>query len=138
LVLSAWDEIGEPPHSPLARDSSTESGRPAASGRGRRCQGASHEGGGPDLGHRQRRGSPWWLAAKQVDGGEPATVGQRRGGGCQLGGRGAAVSSGGGRCGGGGARRWPEVAPDRKAASANEEGGGRRRSLEDKAPLERR
>jgi hypothetical protein len=48
-----------PPHSPPARGSSTESGRPAASGRGRRWQGASPGGEGPDLVQRQRKGSPW-------------------------------------------------------------------------------
>jgi hypothetical protein len=63
-------------------------------------------------------------AVKQVSGGEPATVGRRRGGGHWLGVRGVAVSSGRGRCGDGGARRWPEVVLDRKVASANE-GGGR-------------
>jgi hypothetical protein len=53
-------ETGELPHSPPVRGSSAESGRPAASGRGRRCQRASPRGGGPDLGHRRQRGSPWW------------------------------------------------------------------------------
>jgi hypothetical protein len=55
---------------------------------------------------------------------EPATAGQRRGGGRRLRVRGAVVSSGGGCCGDGGAHRWPEVALDGKAALANE-GGGR-------------
>jgi hypothetical protein len=60
LSLSAWDETGSSPHSSPARGSPTESGRPAVSGRGRRCQGASPGGEGLDLGHRQQRGSPWW------------------------------------------------------------------------------
>jgi hypothetical protein len=64
------------------------------------------------------------MAAKQVDGGEPATAGRRRGGGRWLGVRGAAVSSGGGCCGDGGAHRRLEVALDGKAVSATE-GGGR-------------
>jgi hypothetical protein len=46
---------GSSPHSPPARGSLAESGRPAASGRGRRCPG----GEGPDSGHRRWRGSPW-------------------------------------------------------------------------------
>jgi hypothetical protein len=66
-------------------------------------------------------------AVKQVDGGEPTTAGQRRGGGHRLGVRGAAVSSSEGLYGDGGARRWPEVALDGKVASANE-GGGRLRA----------
>jgi hypothetical protein len=61
-------------------------------------------------------------AAKQVDGGEPTTVGQRRGGEHRLGIRGAVVSSGGGRCGDEGARQWPEVALNGKAASITEGG----------------
>jgi hypothetical protein len=64
------------------------------------------------------------VTVKQVGGEEPATAGQRRGGGHRLGVRGAAVSSGGGRCGDKGARRWPEVVLNGKATSANE-GGGR-------------
>jgi hypothetical protein len=60
-------------------------------------------------------------AAKQVDGGEPATTGQRRGGGRRLRVRGAAVSSSRGHCSDGGARRWPQVALDGKAAFAGEE-----------------
>jgi hypothetical protein len=59
-------------------------------------------------------------AVKQVGGGEPVMVGQRRGGGRRLEVHGAAVSSGGGRCGDGEARRWLEVALDGKAASATE------------------
>jgi hypothetical protein len=62
--------------------------------------------------------------AKQVGGGEPATVGRRRGGELRLRVHGAAVSSGEGRCGDGGARQWPEMTLDGKAASATE-GGGR-------------
>jgi hypothetical protein len=59
LGLPAWDKTGEPPIPSLARGSPAESGRPVASGRGRRCQGANPGGEGPDLVHRQRRGSPW-------------------------------------------------------------------------------
>jgi hypothetical protein len=62
------------------------------------------------------------VAVTQVGGGEPATVGRRRGGEHQLVVRGAAVSLGGGRCGDGGARQWPEVALDGRAASATEGG----------------
>jgi hypothetical protein len=62
--------------------------------------------------------------AKQDGGGESATAGRRRGGGCRLGVHGVAVSSSRGRCGDGGACRWLEVALDGKATSANE-GGGR-------------
>jgi hypothetical protein len=83
------------------------------SDRGRRCQGASPGGEGPDLVHRSRGAHHGRLAAvKQVDGGESATVDQRRAGGRQLRVRGSAVSSGGGRYGDGGARRWPEVTLD--------------------------
>jgi hypothetical protein len=64
------------------------------------------------------------VMVKQVGGEEPATAGQRRGGGHRLGVRGAAVSSGGGRCGDGGACRWPKVALDEEVTSTNE-GGGR-------------
>jgi hypothetical protein len=66
--LLARDETGEPPppNSPLTRGSPAESGRPVASGRGRRCQGASPGGEGPDLGHRQRRGSPWRSRGSEV------------------------------------------------------------------------
>jgi hypothetical protein len=42
--LGLWPrsaETGEPPILPPTRGSPAESGRPAASGRGRRCQGAS-------------------------------------------------------------------------------------------------
>jgi hypothetical protein len=46
---------------------------------------------------------------KQVSGGEPATVGQRRGGGRRLRVHGVAVSSSRGRYGGG-VRQWPEEA----------------------------
>jgi hypothetical protein len=46
LGLLAWDETGEPPIPPPTRGSPTE--------------GASLGGEGPDLVHRQRRGSPWW------------------------------------------------------------------------------
>jgi hypothetical protein len=63
-------------------------------------------------------------AVKQDGGGESATAGRRRGGGCRLGVRGAVVSLSGGRCGDGGACQWLEVALDGKATSANE-GGGR-------------
>jgi hypothetical protein len=55
----ARDETGEPPIPPPARDSPAEFDRPAASGRGRRCQGASPGGEVPDLVHWQWRGSPW-------------------------------------------------------------------------------
>jgi hypothetical protein len=116
---------GSPAHSSPVRGLPVESSRPAASGRVRRCQGASPRGEGPDLGigsggaHRGRL-----AAVKQVASGEPAMAGQRRGGGRRLGVRGAAVSSGGGHCCDGGAHRWPEVALDGKAASTNE-GGGR-------------
>jgi hypothetical protein len=48
-------EAGEVPHSSSARGSPVDSGRPAVSG-----QGASPGGKDPDLGHRRRRGSPWW------------------------------------------------------------------------------
>jgi hypothetical protein len=61
-------------------------------------------------------------AVKQVGGGEPMTVGQRRGGGHWLGVHGAAVSSDRGHCDDRGARWWSEVALDGKAASANEGG----------------
>jgi hypothetical protein len=61
---------------------------------------------------------------KQVDVGEPAMIGQRRGGERWLGVHGAAVSSGRGHCGDRGARRWPEVALDGKAASATEGAAG--------------
>jgi hypothetical protein len=47
------------PHSPPARGSPAESDRPAASDRERRCRGGSPGSEGPDLGHRQRRGSLW-------------------------------------------------------------------------------
>jgi hypothetical protein len=47
------------PYSPPVRGSQAKSGRPAVSGRGRRCQGASPGSKGPDWRHRQRRGSPW-------------------------------------------------------------------------------
>jgi hypothetical protein len=63
MGLSAREEAGElppPPHSSAARSSPIESGRPATSGRGRRCQGDSPGGEGPNLGHRWRRVSPWW------------------------------------------------------------------------------
>jgi hypothetical protein len=61
LGLSARSaEAGELPRSSPARGSPADSGRPAASDRGRRCQGASPGGKDPDLGHRQRWGSPWW------------------------------------------------------------------------------
>jgi hypothetical protein len=84
LGLSARSaEAGELPRSSPARGSSADFVRPAVSGWGRRCQGASPGGG------------------------EPATAGRRRGGELQLRVHGAAVSSGGGRCGDGGARRWP-------------------------------
>jgi hypothetical protein len=74
--------------------------------------------------HRSRGAHHGRLAAvKQVDGGESATVDQRRAGGRRLRVRGSAVSSGGGRYGDGGARRWPEVTLDGKAASENEGGG---------------
>jgi hypothetical protein len=55
-----------PPHSPPARGSSIESGWPAESGPGRRCQGASPGGEGPNLVHRQRRGSPWWARGNEA------------------------------------------------------------------------
>jgi hypothetical protein len=74
------------------------------------CSGGAHYG--------------WHVVVKQVSGGEPATAGQRRGGGRQLGVCGATVSSGGGCYSDGGARRWSEVALDGKVASANE-GGSR-------------
>jgi hypothetical protein len=120
LGLSAHlAEIGEFPHSSLARGSPVDSVRPAASGWGRRYQGASPGGEGSDLGHKRRRSSPWWARG----GGEPATAGQRRGGEHQLGVRGPAVSSGGGCYGDGGERRWPEVALNGRAASATEGGG---------------
>jgi hypothetical protein len=61
---------------------------------------------------------------KQVGGGEPATVGQIKGGWHRLGVRRAAVSSGRGLYSDGGACQWPEVVLDGKAASTNE-GGGR-------------
>jgi hypothetical protein len=54
-----WNRGAPPPHFSLAHGSPGESGRPAASGWGRSCQRASPGGEGPDLGHRQRRGSPW-------------------------------------------------------------------------------
>jgi hypothetical protein len=61
LGLSARSaEAGELPRSSPARGSSADSDRPAASDRGRRCQGASPGGKNTDLGHRRRRGSPWW------------------------------------------------------------------------------
>jgi hypothetical protein len=61
LGLSARSaKTGELPHSPPARGLPAESGRPMASGRGRRCQGASPGGEGPNLGHRRQRGSSWW------------------------------------------------------------------------------
>jgi hypothetical protein len=60
-------------------------------------------------------------AVKQVGGGEPATVGQRRAGGRQLGVRGAAMSSGGGRCNDGGARRW--CSTGRRSRQMKEVGG---------------
>jgi hypothetical protein len=121
LGLSArLAETGELPRSSPLRGSPAESGRMVASGRGRRCQGASPGGEGPDLGHRQWRGSPWW----DRGGGELAMAGRKRGGECRLGVHGAAVNSGGGHCGDGGARRWLEVVLDGRAASATE-GGGR-------------
>jgi hypothetical protein len=60
LGLPAQDETWEPPIPPPARGQSAESGQPAMSGRGRRCQVASPRGEGPDLVHRQWTGSPWW------------------------------------------------------------------------------
>jgi hypothetical protein len=122
----ARDETGEPPpHSPPARGSPIESDRPAVSGRGRRCQGASPGGEGPDLGPRRWRVSPWWAHSDEASrrwgtgDGRPEKRWRAR-----LGVHGAVVSSGGGLCSDRGARRWPEVALDGKAASANE-GGGR-------------
>jgi hypothetical protein len=68
-------------HSSPAHASPAESGRPAASGRGRRCQGASPGGEGSNLGHRQWRGSPWGglTAVKQVGGGEEMAASRSRG-----------------------------------------------------------
>jgi hypothetical protein len=108
LGLSARSaETGELPHSPLARGLS---GRPAASGQGRRCQGARPGGESPDLGIADGGAHRGGLTvAKQIDGGEPATAGRRRGGERRLGVCGAAVSSGGGRCSDRGAHRWAEV-----------------------------
>jgi hypothetical protein len=61
LGLSARSiETGELPRSPPACGSLVDFGRPIMSGRGRRCQGARPIGEGLDLGHRRRRGSPWW------------------------------------------------------------------------------
>jgi hypothetical protein len=100
-------------------------GRPAVSGQGRRCQGASPRGEGPDLGHRRWRASPW--RARDGD------TSQRWGTGdgrpekrwrASAWVHGAAVSSGGGCCGDGGARRWLEVVLDGRVASETK-GGGR-------------
>jgi hypothetical protein len=61
LGLSARStETGELPRSSSTQDSPAESGRSVASDRGRRCQGVSPGGEGPNLGHRRWRGSPWW------------------------------------------------------------------------------
>jgi hypothetical protein len=118
-------ETGELPRSPPAHGPLTDSGRPAMSGRGRRCRELTPEvrvliwgmgGGGAHHGG--------LTAAMQVGGGEPVMASRRRGGERQLGVCGEAVSSGGGRCGDGGARQWPEVALDGMAASATK-GGGR-------------
>jgi hypothetical protein len=54
------------PHSPPAHGLPVKSSRPTVSGRGRRCQGASPGNEGPDLGHRQRRGSPWWARGEEA------------------------------------------------------------------------
>jgi hypothetical protein len=126
LGLSALSvEIGELPHSSLAHGSPAESGRPAASGRGRRCQGASPEVRVPIWGIGGGGAHRGGLAAvKQVISGEPTMAGRRRGGERRVRVRVAAVSSGEGRCGDGGARRWPKVALDGRAASTTE-GGGR-------------
>jgi hypothetical protein len=74
------DETGEPPIPSPAHGSPTESGRPAASGYGRRCQGAGPGGEGPDLVHRQQRGSPWWAHGGEAGAhrGGLAVVGNRR------------------------------------------------------------
>jgi hypothetical protein len=124
LGLSACSvETGELPHSPPACGSPAESDRPAVSGWGRRCSGASPGGEGPDLGHRRWRGSPWWARGGKA--------GQQRGTGdgrlekrwrapARV--RGAVVSSCRGRCDDGGAHRWLEVALDGKVASASEGG----------------
>jgi hypothetical protein len=67
MGLSTRDEIGESPHSPPVRGSSTESDRPAVNGHGRRCEGASPRGEGPYLGHKERRGSPWQARSDEAD-----------------------------------------------------------------------
>jgi hypothetical protein len=71
--------------------------------------GGAHRGGHP--------------TTKQVDGGESATAGRRRGGEHRLGVHGAAFNLSGGHCSDGRARRWSKVALDRKAASITEGGG---------------
>jgi hypothetical protein len=115
---------GSSTHSPPARGSLAESGRPAASGWVRRRQGASHGGEGPDLGIGSGGAHRGGLAmVKQVGGGEPATAGQRRCGGRRLRVRGAVVSLGGGCCCDGGARRWSKVVLYGRATSENEGGG---------------
>jgi hypothetical protein len=125
LGLSArYVKTGEFPHSPPGRGLPADSGRPAVSGRGRRCQGASPEGEGPDLGHRRRRGSPWWARGGDASRRwESAMAGRRRCGEHRLGVRGAAVSSGGCRYSDRGARRWLEVALDGRAAPTTKGGG---------------
>jgi hypothetical protein len=130
LGLSACStETGEFPRSSPTHGSPADIGRPAVSGRGRRCQGASPGGKDPDLGHRWRRGSLFWARdSDAISGGEPTIAGRRRGGEHQLGVRGAAVSSGGGRCVDGGARRWPDVALDGRASLVTK-GGGRLSAL---------
>jgi hypothetical protein len=59
-LLAGSAEGGELPCSSPARGLQADSGRPAVSGRGRMCQGASPGGKDPDLGHWRRRGSLWW------------------------------------------------------------------------------
>jgi hypothetical protein len=107
------------------RGSPADFGRPAASGRGRSCQGASPGGKDPDLGIGCGEAHRGGLATMmQLGGGELARAGRRSGGERRLGVHGAAVSSSRGRCGDGGARRWLEVALDGRVASTTE-GGGR-------------
>jgi hypothetical protein len=76
LDLSARGKTGESPHSPPVRGSLAESGRPTASGRGRRCQGASPVGGVPIWGIGSGGAHRGGLAVvRQVGGGEAVMVG---------------------------------------------------------------
>jgi hypothetical protein len=109
-------ETGELPRSSPVRGSSAGSGRLAASGRARRCQGASPGGKDPDLGHRRRRGSPWWAR----DGDTSRRLGTGDGRPEKRWRAPAWGSWSGGRCDDGGACRWSKVALDGRAASATE------------------